>query len=140
MRAFDALVQRAGVSTGFGVPSRGKSSSIPPSRAARRSTISPPASSTPHGTLLRSPRPTEGDLIRISWSKPIPASLSEKPLRDIQARAPAAKRLAGVLDNPRPDEEGLKTRLESYPQVSVVPEAFFEKVKELTHPSGGSTS
>ena len=53
--------------------------------------------------------------------------------RDIQARVKdQQRRLAGVLDNPRPDEEDLKTRLESYPQVSVIPEVFLERV--MRHP------
>ena len=33
-----------------------------------------------------------------------------------------------MLDNPRPDEQALKTRLESYPQISVIPEPFYEEV------------
>ena len=67
---------------------------------------------------------TEYDLTRLVEDAYAGRVLSEvTEFRGIQAETLAVQqRLAGVLDNPRPEEDALKTRLEKYHQVSVIPE------------------
>jgi CRISPR-associated endonuclease/helicase Cas3 len=53
--------------------------------------------------------------------------------RDVQAHTrDIQRRLAGVLDCPRPwESENLKSRIETYPQVSVIPAQFASEVKGM---------
>jgi CRISPR-associated endonuclease/helicase Cas3 len=54
----------------------------------------------------------------------------DRDFRDVQADTRnLQKRLAGVLDCPRPwESESLKSRIETYPQVSVIPDQFAAQV------------
>jgi CRISPR-associated endonuclease/helicase Cas3 len=65
----------------------------------------------------------ESDLTRLVEDAYMGRALSEEAeFRGIQAETRGVqRRLAGVLDNPRPEEDDLKTRLEKYHQVSVIP-------------------
>jgi CRISPR-associated endonuclease/helicase Cas3 len=57
----------------------------------------------------------------------------DSAFRNVQAKALALQqRLAGVLDSPRPwESENLTSRLETYPQVSVIPSQFAEEVRKI---------
>ena len=81
-------------------------------------------------------RLTEGDLIRLTEQAYSGFVLAkQREFLDIQALAlNQQQRLSGVLDNPRPDEQSLKTRLEPYPQISVIPEPFFNEVMRVQDP------
>ena len=133
---FDALVQRAGASTGSVVLFWGESWSTPPEAGSEKIYGEPAGVLEASWDLCRE-HPgalTECELMEFVERAYAGHVLSDAAAyRDIQARVKdQQRRLAGVLDNPRPDEEDLKTRLESYPQVSVIPEVFLERV--MRHP------
>jgi CRISPR-associated endonuclease/helicase Cas3 len=79
--------------------------------------------------------PTERELIRLVETAYAGFEPGQMPEFTAIRRATLATqaRLNGVLDSPRPYEDDalLKTRKEEYPQVSVIPQPFAERVREL---------
>jgi CRISPR-associated endonuclease/helicase Cas3 len=135
---FDALVQRAGRVNRFRRPVLGRIVVHPPEAGSEKVYGEPPGVLEASWDLCRE-HPgalTERDLLGLVEGAYDGRVLSDvAAYRNIQARVKNQQaRLAGVLDNPRPDEEDLKTRLESYPQVSVIPEPFFETVARQSDP------
>src|SRR6185437_15549372 len=77
---------------------------------------------------------TERQLVALVEEAYAGQTLSEdSAFRDVQARTLALqRRLAGVLDSPRPwESEELVTRSNDYPQVSVIPSQFAERVRGI---------
>ncbi len=132
--AFDALAQRAGRVNRSRRDVPGRIVVHPAEKGSDK------IYNSPHGVLKRSwelcranqGRLTEGDLIRLTEEAYAGFVLAEnRDFADIMFRALDQQlRLSGVLDNPRPDEQALKARLETYPQVSVIPECFLQEIMQ----------
>jgi CRISPR-associated endonuclease/helicase Cas3 len=132
--AFDALAQRAGRVNRFRRPTRGRiivfrhdeeSYNIYP-----RDVLDASWQLCRHhqGTL------TERQLVELVERAYSGLSLAENPdFRDVQTITRNLQgRLAGVLDCPRPwESESLKSRIETYPQMSVIPDQFCDDVMGL---------
>jgi CRISPR-associated endonuclease/helicase Cas3 len=134
--AFDALVQRAGRVNRFRRPTRGRIVVF------RHEDDSRKIYDHPAGVLDQSwglccanqGALTErrlANLVEQAYSGLTLAS--DSAFRDVRAHTLGLQqRLAGVLDSPRPwESENLKSRLETYPQVSVIPSQFAQQVKAI---------
>jgi CRISPR-associated endonuclease/helicase Cas3 len=133
---FDALVQRAGRVNRTRRETRGKVIVFPAEPGSEK------VYSEPEGVLEASwnlceknQRPlTEQELIELVEQTYTGRVLSEHThFVAVQTETVAAqRRLSGVLDNPHPEEDDhLKTRLEKYHQVSVIPEPLAEEALKV---------
>lgn len=131
----DALAQRAGRVNRSRRESKGRIVVHPPEEKSEKVYGEPVGILETSWEICQTNRGdlTEQDIIRLVETAYTGRALQEEPaFRDIQdATVEAQALLFGVLDNPRPDEDScLKTRLQKYYEVSVIPAKFEQEAIE----------